>query len=115
MQALFQTLFLLHPFSQPQRTQRRRGGRREKKLCVLCADSAASAVKKKGTSMYDYHLWWLLPVNAGMGFYVIGNGIKTYFHWTKKRYLKVGRLVKFDLREIEEWLKDKKVKVEELP
>ncbi len=39
--------------------------------------------------------------------------IKTVRHWTLMRqipYFKMGRLVKFDLREIEGWLKDKKVK-----
>lgn len=42
-------------------------------------------------------------------------GIKesTLYVWTCYRkipYFKVGRLIKFDLKEIETWLKDKKVK-----
>ena len=41
-------------------------------------------------------------------------GIKegTLYVWTcykKIPYFKVGRLIKFDLREIDEWLKDKKI------
>jgi excisionase family DNA binding protein len=37
----------------------------------------------------------------------------TIYSWVwQKRipYCKIGRLVKFDLREIEEWLKDKRIK-----
>jgi len=37
----------------------------------------------------------------------------TLYGWVchkKIPYLKIGRLVKFDLREIEPWLKDKRVK-----
>lgn len=37
----------------------------------------------------------------------------TVYSWIWKKkipYCKMGRLVKFDLKEIEEWLKDKRVK-----
>jgi excisionase family DNA binding protein len=37
----------------------------------------------------------------------------TLYVWVCQRripYLKIGKLVKFDLREIEVWLKDKKIK-----
>ena len=36
--------------------------------------------------------------------------LRVWCCYKKIPYLKIGRLIKFDLREIEVWLKDKKVK-----
>ena len=46
----------------------------------------------------------------------LGLPVSTLYQWTHQRkipYLKMGRLVKFDLEEIEIWLKKKRVKVYE--
>ena len=46
----------------------------------------------------------------------LGLPIGTIYSWTHQRkipYIKMGRLVKFDLEEIEIWLKKKQVKVYE--
>ena len=44
----------------------------------------------------------------------LGISKHTVYYWVGMRkipYVKMGKIVKFDLREIEEWLKERKVKV----
>lgn len=44
---------------------------------------------------------------------VLDVSVNTIYAWVNQRripYLKIGRLVKFDIIELEEWIKDKRIK-----